>query len=222
MVEAFSSKPLAFLSCPKQSPFRERVVRGTLHTKLIMAVAGLCGLALVGCSSGPEHELRDIDGVTYGSLERPAEGEWNVLFFVTAACPISNQYAPEIQRICSAYGSKGARCFLVYADPALTAGEVRKHVAAFGHTSPAILDSRLQLTRAAGATVTPEAAVFSKTGSLMYRGRINDFYASLGRPRQRVTQHDLRDALDDLAAGRGVRNARSQATGCFIPVEEEL
>ena len=176
-----------------------------------------CLLTLVwSACGGPQHELRDIEGIAHGSLERPAEGSWSVLFFVTAACPISNQYAPEIQRICRDYGPMGARCFLVYADPYMTAGEVRKHREAFSHTAPAILDSGLRLARQAGATVTPEAAVFSKSGSLIYLGRINDFYTSLGRPRQRVTQHDLRNALEDLAAGRIVRNPRSEAQGCFI------
>jgi hypothetical protein len=183
----------------------------------------LCFLlpGLAACARGPESVLQDIDGRSYGTLENPGQGDWSVLFFVTASCPIANQYAPEIRRICSEYAPSGARCYLVYADPYLSAAEVRKHAADFGHTSPAILDSKLALARRAGAKVTPEAAVFSKTGALMYLGRINDFYTELGRRRQRVTQHDLRDALDDVAAGRAVRNPRTGATGCFIPVEQE-
>jgi hypothetical protein len=60
-------------------------------------------------------------------------------------------------------------------------------------------------------------AVFSKRGQLKYRGRIDNFYAGLGTPRQVVTEHDLRDALDALIAGRTVRSPRTQAFGCFIP-----
>jgi hypothetical protein len=49
-----------------------------------------------------------------------------------------------------------------------------------------------------------------------YRGRIDDLYAALGRPRRQVTHPDLRDALDDLVAGKPVRTPRTEATGCYI------
>ena len=40
-----------------------------------------------------------------GETLRPLEprGVANVLFFIATDCPVSNGYAPEIQRICAAY-----------------------------------------------------------------------------------------------------------------------
>jgi hypothetical protein len=146
------------------------------------------------------------------------QGKWTVLFFLMTDCPISNRYAPEIQRICASYGPKGAHCFLVYVDPSTAADAVLNHVKDYKYTCcPTILDSERRLVRKAGATVSSEVAVFSNTGQLRYRGRIDNFYAALGAPRQVVTEHDLRDALDALIAGRAVRNPRTQAFGCFIP-----
>jgi hypothetical protein len=166
------------------------------------------------------HELRDIDGKVHGSLEQPKDAKWNVLFFMIADCPIANQYAPEIRRICSAYEAKGARCSLVYADASMEADEVRKHARDFFEfTYPAIHDTGYKLTRKAGATISSEVAVFSAGAELQYRGRINDFNAGLGTPRHSATRHDLRDALDALADGRPVPNSRTQAVGCFIPDE---
>jgi len=161
--------------------------------------------------------LRDIDDVDHGRIERPAAGNWSVLFFLMADCPIANRYAPEIQRICAEYGPKGSRCYLIYVDRSATVVEIRKHVKDFGYRIPAILDKDHALVRVAGATVSSEAAIFSNTGELKYRGRIDNFHADLGAPRQRATERDLRDALDALTAGRAVRNARTAAIGCFIP-----
>ena len=43
-------------------------------------------------------------------------GKANVLFFVATDCPVSNSYAPEIQRVCREYGPRGVGCVLVYED----------------------------------------------------------------------------------------------------------
>jgi hypothetical protein len=169
---------------------------------------------------GPhEHVLRDIDGVIHGSLEHPARARWSLLFFLMSDCPIANQYAPEIQRICTQYGPNGVECFLVYVDPAMKTDAIRKHMNDFQYSSccTGILDSEHQLVKVSGATVSSEVAVFSNNGNLQYRGRIDNFNAALGTPRQRASQHDLRQALDALVAGNAVPHPRTEALGCFIP-----
>ena len=118
--------------------------------------------------------LHDIEGQELGDLLNSKHAA-SILFFVTHDCPISNQFAPEIQRICTSYRGNRFQCYLIYVDPDLTAEEVRQHVADYGHESPAILDTGHRLVELAGATITPEVAVFSKSGQLLYRGRINNF-----------------------------------------------
>jgi hypothetical protein len=185
-----------------------------------MAILAIASVAVWWATRDPENVLQDIDGVTYGSLERPAKGTRSVLFFLTPDCPIANQYAPEIRRICDKYGSNGTNCFLVYADPSLSKDAIRKHARDY-HDSryPALLDADYGLVDAAGATVSSETAAFSSQGKLEYRGRIDDFNAALGVPRQKATQHDLRDALDALIAGRSVPKPRTETVGCFLPTK---
>lgn len=181
-----------------------------------LAVTLLASVAAAGDSP----RLVDIDGVDHGALDS-ADRAAAVLFFVMSDCPISNQYSPEIDRICTQFGPDGVDCFLVYVDPELDATEVRRHQLEYGHEGrPAILDSGRSLVRAAGATITPEAAVFSSAGELVYRGRINNLYAALGKPRRRPTVHDLRRALDQMLAGRPVAEPRTEAVGCYIPPAE--
>jgi hypothetical protein len=99
--------------------------------------------------------------------------------------------------------------------------DVRKHLADFKYDLPAIQDADHVLVEKAGATIVSEAAVFSKDGELKYRGRVDDLYAALGKPRQQVTKRDLRNALDALIAGRNAPDPRTQAFGCFIPAKAE-
>lgn len=171
-----------------------------------------------GTPTGAEHApaLVDIDGLEHGTLASPARGRWTSLFFVRTDCPIANQYAPEIKRICADYATTGVECLLVYVDGHLTADDVRRHVADFDLDLPAILDRDHALVARAGATITPEVAIFAPGAELTYRGRIDNGYAELGRPRRQVTERDLKDALDDLVAGRAVRRPETQATGCYI------
>ena len=160
--------------------------------------------------------IPDIDGKQMTPM-RPA-GAAEVLFFITNDCPISNFYAPEIQRICGEYGGKGVSCALVYVDPTLDTAAVRKHLHEFGYRRiPAILDTRHKLVDAAGAKVTPEAIVVGRDGKVRYSGRIDNFYAGLGQPRRQATVHDLRAALDELLSGKPVTTPQTKPVGCFIP-----
>jgi hypothetical protein len=146
-------------------------------------------------------------------------GSANILFFITNDCPIANSYAPEIQRICADYASKGVACTLVYSDPTLDAAAIHKHFADYGYKPPieAVSDAHHQLAHATGATITPEAVIVGKDGKVLYRGRIDNFYAALGKPRRFATEHDLRQALDEVLAGKPVTHPQTQAIGCYIP-----
>src|SRR6185295_19019789 len=70
-----------------------------------------------------------IDGAVLRPLE-PA-GISNVLFFVATDRPVSNSYAPEIQRICGAFTSRGVGCQLIYEDPGVGERAVGKHLAEY-------------------------------------------------------------------------------------------
>ena len=145
------------------------------------------------------------------------KGPSNVLMFIASDCPISNGYAPEIQRICRDYGAKGVRCSLVYEDAGIDDARVKAHREAYGYSGiDAVIDGDGAIARRVKATVTPQAVLVGSDGSVKYRGRIDNQYAALGKPRRVVTVHDLRDALTAVLAGRPVVNPETEALGCFI------
>ena len=176
-----------------------------------MLVVWTCAVALLGASL----QIRAIDG----TLLRPLEpsGVANVLFFVATDCPVSNAYAPEIQRVCTAYRSKGIACALVYEDVGVKADTVRRHIADHHYAHiPAAIDADASLAARVNASVTPETVVVDRLGAVRYRGRIDNFYVAFGRSRQVVTVHDLRDALDAVIAGKSVAAPATEPIGCFI------
>ncbi len=134
-----------------------------------------------------------------------------VVFFVLAECPIANAFAPEMTRIANAYGKRGWKFYLAY-----TEQPAASHHRDFGFTFPGLVDRTGDLRRFAGATVSPEAAVFSPMGGILYRGRIDDGYYGLSQKRA-VRVHDVRLALDALSSGKRAPAGRTQAIGCVLP-----
>jgi thiol-disulfide isomerase/thioredoxin len=178
----------------------------------------LCGTAAI--AGGPV-QLRDLDGHPLRPFS-PA-GRASVVFFVTADCPISNAYAPEIQRVCREYGPHGVGCSLMYEDVDTQVSktrldqQVRRHLDEYGYRDmPVAVDRERIAARFAKATTTPQAAVVDAAGAIRYRGRIDNLYAGFGKTRQQVTSHDLRDALDAVLAGRTVPHPETESFGCFI------
>ncbi len=139
-----------------------------------------------------------------------------VVLFIASDCPISNSYAPEINRICARYTREKIAFTLVYSDPDLSLAEAKKHAGDYSFTCPLVLDPSRHLARRAGVTVTPEAAVFSPAGRLLYRGRIDNLYVGFGQRRYGATKHELRDALDAIVQGKPIFSPRTLAIGCFI------
>ena len=142
--------------------------------------------------------IKDIRGRAQSPFKPDGQAA-SVLFFILQDCPISNRYAPEIARIVREYQPKNIRFYLVYVDPAVEITQIEAHLREYNLPDiPVIHDAKRSLVAATGASVTPETAVVGKGGEILYRGRIDNLYEALGKPRRNVTEHDLRNALDAI------------------------
>ncbi|MBV8728593.1 MAG: redoxin domain-containing protein [Acidobacteriia bacterium] len=139
-----------------------------------------------------------------------------VLLFVSTDCPLSNRYVPDMNRLASAYTARGVVFYAVQGDATVPLNEVRTHVREFGYTFPYLLDPEESLAAFTGATATPEAAVISPLGDMLYLGRLDNRLEDFGKERVQVTEFDLRDALDAILAGKPVLHPRTKALGCAI------
>jgi peroxiredoxin len=173
-------------------------------------------LALVAQSMAvPQFNLADTDGVTHTPSEWAGKRA-AVFLFVSTDCPLSNSYVPELNRLAQTYAPRGFAFYGVQGDATTSNDVVRRHVKDFGYAFPYLLDPEESLAAWIGATVTPEAAVLSARGELLYRGRIDNRLEDYGERRTRVTEFDLRNALDAIDAGHPVARPRTPALGCAI------
>lgn len=138
-----------------------------------------------------------------------------VLVFLTTDCPISNRYAPEVQRLAEAFAGQ-VDFKLVYPVPSDTDAMIREHRKRFGFTIQSMRDTSQSLVKRTGVTVTPEVAVVDKSGTVLYRGRIDDRYIDFGRDRPQPTVRDLERSLDAIVAGKPVPVRETRAVGCIL------
>ncbi len=159
--------------------------------------------------------LVDLRGRSVSPFDAPGARAF-VFVFVRTDCPVSNRYAPEIQRLFRTYAGRNVAFRLVYPDPGDSASAVQAHQKEYHLTVPALRDPHHALVRLAGARVTPEAAVFVPGRGEVYRGRVDDRYVDFGKERPAPTQHELANALDRLLAEKPITNSTTVAVGCYI------
>lgn len=184
---------------------------------------GLFFLLTWGAIAGqpPEFSLTDTAGHLHSTAEWAGKHAV-VLFFVSTDCPLSNNYVPEFNRIEQEYTPRGVVFYAVQGDATVATGQVREHAKEFGYRFPYLFDPQESLATFTGATTTPEAAVLAPAGQVLYLGRIDNRLQDFGQQRVKITEFDLRDALDAILAGKPVPHPRTRALGCAIVRAQDL
>jgi hypothetical protein len=172
----------------------------------------------LGVGSGGLKSL-ELPGLS-GETIRPADagdGPFAAIVFVTTDCPIANAFQPELRRLEARARELGGQFTLVHVVPDLTEEAARNHGREFAISAPVVIDREHTLVKATGAEMTPEAVLVNQAGEIVYRGRISNLFVTFGKRRSEATEHDLRDAMEAVSAGQPVKQARTEALGCYIP-----
>jgi hypothetical protein len=188
-------------------------MRRVLCALVAATVAVLGGSAT---AAGPSVRLSDLDNRSVDPFLAAEDSRAIVFLFASVDCPVSNRYAPVVQRLYETYAAQGVSFWMVYPNPSDTPAAIREHLKAFSYPVHALRDPRHDLVKLAQAVVTPEAALFDRSRRLAYHGRLDDRYVSLGVERPAATTHDLADAIAATLNGRPVRAATAPAVGCYI------
>jgi Redoxin len=186
----------------------------SLLLRVLLSLAILPIVAVHAAAADAGQHVVDAAGRVVAPLAGGAPA--TVLIFTAVDCPISDRYAPEVKRLSARHAALGVRFWIVYANAGEKPAAARTHAEAFGYGLPIALDTNAALADRAGANVTPEAAVFDASGTLRYRGRIDDRYLDFGVDRLVPTTHELDDALAAVLAGRDVARPVVPAVGCAI------
>ena len=169
----------------------------------------------------PHFVLPDSTGKEAGLFDFLKESDWSVVVFMGTKCPVGNAYLPILEEIQKEYREKKVKFVGINPNPGDDANAVKKHVAEYKIAFPVLLDRRQSTLALFGATRTPEVFVLDRRGVVRYHGRVDDRYAPDHR-RDEPRRHDLREALDELIAGKKVSVPETELAGCLIsPVAKD-
>jgi peroxiredoxin len=140
-----------------------------------------------------------------------------LVVFTCNHCPFARGWERRIADLGNAYAKKGVGVILVNAnDPAKYPedgfAEMQARAKSLGLQVPYVIDDTSNVARAFGASVTPEAFLFDKTGKLVYHGTVDDNHTDPAK----VTKRYLADALDAVVAGKPPAVAETKGIGCGI------
>lgn len=157
----------------------------------------------------PDFSLKDTTGKQH-SL-KAYRGQYVVIGFVGAKCPISNAYTSRMNGIAEDYKGKNVVFLGINSNANEPLNEIKAHAAKARYSFAILKDAGNAVADLFGATVTPEIFVLDGEGILRYHGRI-DSASDIAR----VERHDLRVALDELLAGNPLSKPELKAFGCQI------
>jgi len=151
-------------------------------------------------TGGAEHSLRSLAG-----------SKGAVLIFIATRCPISNAYNDRMEKLAQDYKAKGINVIGINSNVTEPVAEVKSHATEKGLTFTILKDEGNRVADRFGANHTPEAYVLDTNMKLVYHGRIDNSMRPEG-----VTANDLRDALNELLAGKAISKTGGAAFGCSI------
>ena len=167
-------------------------------------------------AAAPDFDLPGVDGENH-KLGDYSNADVLVVGFTCNHCPYVIQSEDRIKAFHTDYAGKGVRLVCINSNSAGTYAEddfdhMVERAKEKGFEFDYLRDESQDVARAYGALRTPHFYVFDKSRKLAYTGRMDDS----PRDASKQTTNELRDAVDDVLAGRAVRQPMTNPIGCNV------
>ncbi len=164
----------------------------------------------------PNFELKDPNGKSY--IGNDMFGERGLLVVFTCNhCPYAIAVWPRLLRLAK-YGL-GMRVNTVAINPNINADfpddmpdKMLVKIKELGIEFPYLVDETQKTAEAFRAQCTPDIYLFNKEKKLVYHGRIDDNW----KDEEKVTREELKEAMNNMAAGRPIDPKQMPTMGCSI------
>jgi len=184
-----------------------------------LAVSGsLAGGPLAIGASIPmaDVKMKGVDGKEL-AIADVRKDQGTLVVFTCNHCPFAKMWETRIVELGNTYAAKGIGVIAVNANDPKVAEEdsfevMQARAKERGMQFPYVVDATSNLARAFGATRTPEAFLFDKSGKLVYHGAIDDN----GQEPAKVESPYLKNALEAVVAGKDVAVKETKSIGCGI------
>lgn len=161
-------------------------------------------------------KLKNVDGKEI-TLGEEAGSKGTLVVFTCNHCPYVKAWEDRIAALGNEYEKKGIGVVAINSNnPAKNAEDgyegMQQRAKDKKLEFPYAVDETSGLAKAFGATKTPEVFLFDASGKLAYHGAVDDNSESA----EGVKAHYLKDAMDNVIAGKPAAPAETKALGCGI------
>jgi peroxiredoxin len=161
-----------------------------------------------------DFSLPDHVGVEH-ALAELADGKLVVVAFLGTECPLAKLYAGRLQSISDAYADRGVTVLAVMSNVQDSLEEVAAYVHQHELKFPVLKDRHNEVANLFAAERTPQVFLLDRERVIRYQGRVDDQYL-VGVTRSQPTRDDLREAINELLAGKPVSVPETETVGCII------
>lgn len=149
------------------------------------------------------------DGKNQSFLREEPGKKATVLIFLSAKCPCSISHIDEIKKLATEFSD--FRFIGVNSNTDETTESAKTFFSGHDFPFPILKDEKAILANEMKAVKTPHAFILAADGRRIFQGGVSNS-ATFARADRRY----LREALEDLKAGREVRTPLARALGCAI------
>jgi peroxiredoxin len=162
-----------------------------------------------------QFKLKTLKGKTIHFTELK-NNKASLIVFLSPDCPLSQKYTLPIREYQEKYAAKGIKTYLVIPGTYYSKKVIREYVKTYKLDFPVLLDKDLRLARFMKASAVPEFFLTSPQASVIYSGKFDNWYESLGKNRVVITEKYLENATDAFLEGTPVRTSKTEPVGCII------
>ena len=141
---------------------------------------------------------------------------YKIYIFMGETCPVSRHYTLTLKELHVQYASEKFEFIGVFPNRLSTPATIAAFKEKYALPFTCIGDATHTWVNRLGATVTPEAVVIDTSNTAIYRGRIDNTFADLGKRRRVITERDLANVLNTLKDEKPLSFRQTQAIGCII------
>lgn len=161
-----------------------------------------------------DFSLRDFRGKEV-SLRDFADQEFVVVAFLGTECPLARLYGRKLADMSRELAPAGIAFLGIDSNQQDSMAKMADYARDHGIDFPLLKDPGNEIADRFGALRTPEVFLLDGNRVVRYRGRVDDQYG-IGVQKPKPSHADLRNAIEDLRAGRAVARSETEVPGCFI------
>ncbi len=140
-----------------------------------------------------------------------------VYVFLHESCLISQYYTLNLRELSNEFSNKNIQFIGLFPNTSSKLEKIKEFKEKYKIPFKLETDYDRIKTEQFGATLTPEVFVFNETqNKVLYKGRIDDAYARVGKRKQVTTTSELKDALMAISNNLPIEVTETTSVGCYI------